>query len=282
MEKNPLLSFARQPKIYIKLPSNGEFWPENSLKKSINGEYAVYSMTARDELILKTPDSLLNGQAVVDVIENCIPNIKNAWHTPSIDLEAILIAIRLATYGDQFDIELNLGLEEPFSYTIDLRMLLDRIYQTTNWQCQISINEHMTCYIRPLCYKEITESSIEIFETQRIINSLSNNTLSDAQKISVFRESFLKLNEINVQLVNNVVYKIDSIHGTTDNLDHIKEFLNDCDREIFNKIKTHLDRMKEHNTLKPITVTTNDEQRAKGLPPTVDVPITFDQSSFFA
>lgn len=281
MEKNPLLHLARQPKIYIRLPSNGEFWPEGSLKKSINGEYPVYSMTARDELLLKTPDALLNGQAVVTVIEHCIPNIVDAWHIPSLDLEAVLIAIRLATYGEHFDLDIDLGLEEPFTYTLDLRVLLDTIHQTVSWKSDIIINDQMVCYVRPLYYKEITESSVEIFETRRIINMLSNDKLTEEQKIETFRDSFSKLSEINIKLVNSVVYRIDSVAGTTENLDHIREFLDDCDREIFNKIKNHLDEMKAINTLKPLKITTTEEQRAKGLPETVEVPLTFDQSTFF-
>ena len=97
---NPLSMFMRQPKIYIRLPSGGEFWPEGSLEATETGEYPVYSMTAKDELILKVPDALMNGQAIVDVIQNCIPNVKNAWHAPNIDLDVLLIAIRIATYGE--------------------------------------------------------------------------------------------------------------------------------------------------------------------------------------
>ena len=93
---NPLASIMRQPKIYISLPSKGQYWPPDSLKVSDNQEYPVYSMTAKDELLLKTPDALLNGQAVVDVLESCVPNIVNAWDCPQIDLDALLIAIRIA------------------------------------------------------------------------------------------------------------------------------------------------------------------------------------------
>ena len=32
-------------------------------------------MTAKDEMMFKTPDALLNGQATVDVIQSCIPAI---------------------------------------------------------------------------------------------------------------------------------------------------------------------------------------------------------------
>ena len=50
---NPLVSFMRQPKIYIRLPSSGEYWPNNSLIASEIGEYPIFSMTAKDELMLK-------------------------------------------------------------------------------------------------------------------------------------------------------------------------------------------------------------------------------------
>ena len=98
---NPLAKHLRQPKIYIRLPSGGNYWPQGSLEKTENGEFPVYAMTAKDEITFKTPDALLNGQATVDVIQSCMPNIKNAWHTPSIDMDAILVAIRRASFGDE-------------------------------------------------------------------------------------------------------------------------------------------------------------------------------------
>lgn len=55
---NPLMGQMRQPKIYIRLPSNGEFWENGSLEQTENGEYPVFSMTAQDELKLKIPDAL--------------------------------------------------------------------------------------------------------------------------------------------------------------------------------------------------------------------------------
>ena len=124
---NPLISYMRQPKIYIGLPSNGNFWEQDSIDMPINGEFPVYSMTAKDELIFKTPDALMNGQAVVDVIQSCMPNIKNAWDCPNLDIDAILIAIRIATYGDIMNINhLVPGTKEETEHAIDLKILLDQ------------------------------------------------------------------------------------------------------------------------------------------------------------
>jgi hypothetical protein len=96
---NPLRHFFRQPAIYLRLPSDGNFWPEGDLAMPQNRELPVLPMTAIDEITYRTPDALFNGQAVISVIESCIPNIKNAWSAPGLDVNAILIAIRIASYG---------------------------------------------------------------------------------------------------------------------------------------------------------------------------------------
>ena len=104
IRQNPLHKYFRQPKIYLRLPSSGNFYPAGALEKTESGEYPVYSMTAKDEIVMKTPDALMNGQATVDIIQSCVPNIKDAWKVPSIDLDAILVAIRIATYGEMLDV----------------------------------------------------------------------------------------------------------------------------------------------------------------------------------
>ena len=100
-DNNPLSGFMRQPKIYIKLPSGGAFWPRSSIDIPETGDLAVYSMTAKDEITFKTPDALLNGQAVVDVIHSCIPVQSNTqgnldWHV----LRAMHLAGRCISCGE--------------------------------------------------------------------------------------------------------------------------------------------------------------------------------------
>ena len=100
---NPLNKYLRQPEIYVKLPSNGKYWPPGSLEMPISGELPVLPMSTRDEIMVNTPDALLNGEAVVNMIQSCIPNIRNAWAMPSVDLDTVLIAIRIASYGEKME-----------------------------------------------------------------------------------------------------------------------------------------------------------------------------------
>lgn len=277
---NPLTSLMRQPKIYIKLPSNGRFWSPNSLDMSPNGEYAVYSMTARDELLLKTPDALMNGQAVVDVIQNCIPAIKNAWEVPSIDLDVVLIAIRLATYGEMMETAFKIG-DEEMNYNVDLRKLLDSLYETITWDERINIGTDLALYITPVKYSLISKTSIQNFETQKIMSLVNNSELSEEQKIDTFRESFRKLTDITVGIINNSVYRIESSAGTTELPEDIIEFMENCDKSVYDAVKDRLEKLRLSNTLKPIKVRASPEMIANGSEEEFEIPLTFDPANFF-
>ena len=73
------------------------------LKDTENGELPVYPMTALDEIAYRTADALFNGSAVADVIKSCMPNILDPWQISSADLDTILVAIRIASYGHEMD-----------------------------------------------------------------------------------------------------------------------------------------------------------------------------------
>lgn len=278
---NPLANYMRQPKIYITLPSRGEFWPKGSIEFPENGELAVFSMTARDELLFKTPDALMNGQAVVDVIQSCIPAIKDAWLAPTIDLDTILIAIRLATYGEKMPFTHKIPvINEDVEYEIDLRMLLDQ-QQNNYWIEQVAISPNFIIFVRPLTYRHMTQTNIKSFETTRILNMVNDETISDEKKIEMFSASFNNLTKVTVELMASSVYKIVTDAGEVTDARYISEFINNADKEIFDVVQKHLTTLKENNELKPLKFETTEEQRAAGAPEFYEIPINFNDSDFF-
>lgn len=279
---NPLINFMRQPKIYIRLPSGGQYWPKGSLVPTETGEFAVYSMTAKDELMLKVPDALMNGQAVVEVIQNCIPNIKNAWAAPAIDLDVILIAIRIATYGEKMVTPVSLGNDLDMEYSVDLRTVMDTLMNQITWDPVVPVNQDLTVFVKPINYKQMTESAIQTFETQKLMQIANDETMSDENKVKVFKESFSKLTAVTIGMIGNSIYQIDTSQGSTDNPKFIKEFIDNADKDIFNKVQDHLERLKEINTIKPIQVQVTEDMRAAGVTEDViEVPLIFDASTFF-
>ena len=280
-QTNPLQKYFRQPKIYLRLPSSGNFYPPGSLEKTETGEYPVFSMTAKDELIIRTPDALLNGQATVDMIQSCIPNIKNPWMIPSVDLDAILIAIRIATYGERLDVTTVIpGLDENRTYETDLRLLLDRLLSQA-FDPLIEIDSNLKIYIRPLTYKEFTQNAIKSLEEQKILSIVNDDRLDDSQKLSMFSDSFKKLTDLTVNMVIQSVDKIVIDDQTVSDPAMIKEFIDNADKMFYKKIIDHLEAQKEKFSIPPFTVETTAEDRAAGAPNTLQVPITMDSSNFF-
>lgn len=279
---NPLSNYMRQPKIYIPLPSQGRWWKPGSLDPSETGEYPVYSMTARDELLFKTPDALLNGQSVVDVIQSCMPNIKNAWDIPSIDFDSILIAIRLATYGERMSVKHNIPvINEEVDYDLDLRTLLDQ--QRNNiWIEQIAISEDFIIFVKPITYRDMSKTSIKTFETSRILNMIRDESLSEEKKLEIFNESFSNLTRVTVDLIASSIYKIVTPQGEVGDSELIRDFVHNCDKDLFKQIQDHITNLKDNNTVKPLEFTTTEEQQTAGAPKTYTVPISFNNSDFFA
>lgn len=278
---NPLKKYFRQPKVYITIPSQGRFYPQGAIEYPENGELPVFAMTAKDELTMKTPDALLNGQATVDVIQSCIPNIKDAWQMPSIDLDAALVAIRIATYGEQLEITSRVPkIGDERTYSIDLRNILNKLV-TVIYNDTIKL-QNMIVKLRPLTYREFSTTSIKTFEEQRIFKLVNDNKIPDEEKLIKFNESFKKLTDITINTLNYCIDKIIIDDTEVSNRAHIKEFVDNADKDFYTFITEHLTAEKKKFQIEPMKVISSEDDIARGAPSEFEVPITFDQSNFFA
>jgi hypothetical protein len=278
---NPLQKYFRQPKNYVRLPSRGKYYPAGALDLPVTGELPVYAMTAKDELTFKTPDALMNGQATVDVIQSCVPNIKNAWLMPSIDLDAVLIAIRVATYGESMDVSITVpNTTIKRDYSMDLRRALDDL-MLGKFSDSLMIGS-MKVNIRPINYKEFTDGAVKTFEEQRIYNVVNDNKIDDQTKLDMFHQSFRKLTDITISMVSNSVVSIEVDGETVTDSTHIREFIANADKNFYSAVMEHVTKQRESFSIKPIRVTSTPDDIKAGAPATFEVPVTFDQSNFFA
>lgn len=281
IEQNPLRKYFRQPKVYITLPSKGKFYPEGTIDIPENGEFPVFAMTAKDELTMKTPDALLNGAATVDIIKSCIPAIKNPWYMPSIDLDAVLIAIRVATYGEKMEVTTKVpNTGEDRTFDVDLRQLLNNLV-TKDYDSNLKIND-MNIVTRPMTYKEFTDASLKTFEEQRIFSLVNNDEVPDTEKLEKFNESFQKLTNLTVNSISSSIVSITIGDTAVTNSSHIQEFIQNADKEFYQEVLKHIETQRDLFALEPLKVTSTDEDIANGAPENYEVAITFDQSNFFA
>lgn len=242
MEHNPLKAHFRQPEIYINLPSGGKFWPEGSVRIPVNGELAVYSMTASDEIMMLNPDALMNGESTVKLIQNCIPAIQDAWQTPSTDLESLLIAIRIASNGDFIDIETACpNCQEISPYSLDLKQIVNK-FDVDIWSKPLVVSG-LSFQFRPLNYYRQNQYDLQLFQFRKKLNH--------AEKISDASEQKEKINQI-VSEFNNIELKylieiIQSVQTSSElvtNTEFISEFILNCDKKLYTQIKNHVEKLK--------------------------------------
>jgi len=272
---NPLSQYFRQPSIYIKLPSQGQNYPQGSLIIPQNGELPVYPMTAIDEITYRTPDALFNGQATVNVIQSCIPNIKDAWAVPSIDLDTILIAIRIASYGHDMEFATTCPkCQNTSERTIDLRSMLD-VLRAPDYTVNIRYND-LEIYFRPLSYKNLNENSQLQFEQQKLLQVIPDSTISEADKMDALTKAFKQLTEITIRSLSISITTIKTPQALVTEQPYIEEFLKNCDRELFNQIRDHVLKLREQSELQPLKL------KCETCENEYEQALTLDMTSFFA
>ena len=278
---NPLKKYYRQPKQFIRLPSGYKYYPEGAIEVSESGEIAVYPMTAKDELIFKTPDALLNGEATVTVIQSCVPAIKNAWQMPSIDVDATLIAIRMATYGTKMTVPITVpGTKIQKDFQLDLQTTLDKLlnaqYQPT------SLVGNMEITTQPLSYDQFSKMAIKSFEEARVQEIIKDQDMDEEEKLRRFQKSLTKLTDLNISMVGDTVASVKVDGQTVTDRDMITEFIENAEKGFFQAVLDHLELQRQAFALPTITVDSTEEEQKAGAPEQYTIPVQFDTTNFFA
>jgi hypothetical protein len=103
---NPLTSRLRLPGETHSLPSRGLFYKDGELAPEIKGgEVHIHAMTTYEEIVLRSPDLLFSGEAVRTVIGRCVPGVLKPEKLLSKDVDFIMMVLRKASYGNEFEIK---------------------------------------------------------------------------------------------------------------------------------------------------------------------------------
>lgn len=268
---NPLQKYFRQPKIFVSLPSKGMFYTDGSLV----GDYSsvpIFAMTGMDEIIMKTPDALFSGEATIKLIESCCPYIKNGNSVPSLDIDVLLVAIRMATYGEDMTIShncKNCGAENEF--IIKLPLIIEQ-YLGKTYDSKLDLGE-LKINFKPLSYKEMTEFNIENFKLQKMLSQLT--AVSDTERQKFLDDIYQNLAQIQVNVFVSSIESIEIPEAVVSDKKFIKEWLSNTTSDFYNLIKEKLDKNKDDWKIKPYSIKCTE----CGTEDSVE--ITMDQSNFF-
>lgn len=237
---SPLKKYSRQPKLYIDLPSKGQWYKKDVLEKS--EELEVYSMTANDEIGVKTPDALISGKAIISIIENCIPSIKDGSAVTTRDLDYLLASIRIASYGDTMNVgHICTKCSNEDSFSLPLQSILDHL-QAAEPVYEVNI-ENFIFRLRPLLYKELVQTQVSSMRVRRQLFQLSESSASDQpeeidRKTEIINNLYDQINEQTKSLICSVVTEVITPEGESEtNPIFIKDFILNNQPEFYNKIQ---------------------------------------------
>jgi hypothetical protein len=274
-QANPLSQYFRQPAIHVRLPSQGEFYPPNTLTLPPNGEVPVLPMTAVDEITYRTPDALFNGSAVVSVIQSCVPAVRDPWSVPSIDIDALLIAIRIASFGHGMDLTTQCpSCNHQEEITIDLRSVNDNL-RIGNYHESLHIGD-LEVFFKPLSYQDVNENNQQQFEQQQGLRLLQDPNVDEKTKAEQLSRSVAAINELTLKTITQSIAVIKTPGAAVTEPEYIYEFLKNCDRAVFNRLRDHAIELRQHSEVQPVAIKCNNCSHE------YQQPFTLDMSSFFA
>ena len=273
-ENNPLRQYFRQPAIYIELPSRGKFYPQGALNMPQTNKLPVYPMTAIDEITYRTPDALFNGQATVNVIQSCVPDIKNAWSIPSMDIDTVLVSIRIASYGHEMGFSTQCpACQHVSDQAIDLRNVLDSM-RPVDYAKPITSGD-MEIYFRPMSYQNMSDNNKLQYENQKMLQNIPDGAGTDVDKMSALSKALQEVTAMTVKALAQSIAMVKTPTAMVSEPEFIEELLKNCDRKLFNEIRDYIVTNKAQSEMQPIKLTCPECKHE------YQQTVTLDMSSFF-
>jgi hypothetical protein len=249
---NPLKQYFRRPALYLKLPSGGKGYPAGAIEMPESGELAVYPMTAIDEITSRTPDALYNGLAVTEIIKSCVPGIKEPWEVLNIDLDPLLVAIRIATNGQVMELETFCpSCKETSKFDLNLTGVLAS-FRPGDYSTPIS-DDDLQIKFKPLNYRQVNKAGEGQFQIQRILNQV--DSIEDPEERGKRTSEVVReINEMALSLMLETIEYIKTPDATVFDKAFIREFLENCDKNLYNKVRDKNIELRKSTELKPLEI----------------------------
>jgi hypothetical protein len=256
---NPLLERVKIPGRIFQLPSAGLFYTNGELDEDVeNGEIHVYPMTAIDELNMKNPDMLFSGKAISIVFRHCVPSVKKPEELFAKDIDALMIFLRLVTYGPKYEIEAQHSCENSkgHSYLVDVEQIANTMkvidHDYANEHFSVSLNNGQTVKMSPIRYKNV-------IKLMMMNENKKELTVADQEK----------------NLITNLINIIESVDEVTDKK-QIAEWLHVVSPQMMNELATAIENSQSWGPDTNVELICKDCSQ----PFKVDVPI--NPISFFS
>lgn len=256
---NPLAQYYRRPGTYLGLPSKGKFYSVPP-KLSDTNELAVYPMTAKDELALKNPDGLLNGEALKQVIASVCPDIANVNEIPAPDIDAILVAMRMTSYGDDMDLTVNHNCVESEGkgqhVTVGLGGVLATLKEIPDHVGKVTLSSGVQVVLKPYTLEAQSKLLRIQFSTMRQLQAAeANEKISIEQKADIANNGYEQLVALSQEVLAKSIISVTLPDGTeVTNAGHIYEWVKNLDRASNSRLDEELKHFGEYGITRTLKV----------------------------
>jgi len=273
---NPLAKFYRVPGLYVSIPSKGSF-NQNEIKFEMNGEVAVYPMTAADEILLKNPDALISGIALESLIRSCVPGVSNPRSLPMADIDVLLLAIRQTSYSNAMEFQTECPkCETEHTYTANIRQMLESVTYLKP-QYILEIGNGLTIVLKPQTLETQVKISTISFQEAKKMQFLAGDDVPEDDKNIQYNKSVARLTEAKQETTCDCIIKIVTPDCEVYEKQFIMDYLQNCPREVTKKIDDILNEINSTGVSKKKHMKCSNEKCGNEW----DSDIVFDPTTFF-
>lgn len=295
-ESNPLAAFFRKSKLSLSLPSRGRWYSKSSLQLNEQGGLDIYAMKADDDIKFRSGDFTLNGKNVYDVIRSCVPGILEPELVPNIDIDAILLGIRAASYGNEFDCIVDVP-NTKLSRTVRtnaLDLLNAMANQTNTWDEFLQITDEsgksLSLTVAPVPIKNVFETSKFILNQRKALSRAidKDDNISDETAFSSSIDSLTKSAIDLICMSIRAISVLDANGQVTFTLDasnpqdsaQIMNCVRGLDVAYFYAIRNHIEAQKNKYLFRTVQQTSTPEEILAGAPEVWTAELSFLGSNF--
>jgi hypothetical protein len=122
----------------------------------------------------------------------------------------------------------------------------------------------------------MTASSQVQFEQQKTMQMVNQADVAEEVKVERLNAMMTRLLDVTVRALAESITEIRAAGTIVNNLEHIEDFLKNCDRAVFNTVRDRVIALREQSELRPLKMTcpSCSHQYEQGF--------TLDMSRFFA
>lgn len=245
---NPLAKYTKIEEIFVKLATNNVVKYKDGVLDKI--KLGVCARAARDEIMLNTPDALIGGEAVVRVIENCVPGIHDAGELYVNDVEQLLIAIKVASKEEEYEIQTTCpecGHEGAFNR--NLQVLLDSM-SYFDVQPTLELSNGLKVYFKPYTWNEYSDFGQRMFQEQKKAEYIDTIEGEDdvvmEQKKKLFTEVFEAMTQLNFDMIVDSIEKIETPEGVeVIEKEFITDWVSSLPKSTLKEVREESDKLQE-------------------------------------